>query len=256
MFEAAIFYRVVYAGLGAGLATLVALCFLPAPYGRHSRPGWGPTIDPRIGWLVMELPAVAIVAALFLTSERTGSLAALVFLGMWELHYVHRAFVFPLLLRSGSARMPVLIPALGIVFNLFNSYLQGGWLFRVSPPYAAAWLRDPRFVLGAALFLAGMAINWHSDSVLRNLRKPGETKYQVPQGGLYRWVSCPNYLGEIVEWIGWAIATWSLAGAAFAFWTAANLVPRAVSHHRWYRRQFPNYPKERCAIVPLLYTLH
>jgi 3-oxo-5-alpha-steroid 4-dehydrogenase 1 len=248
MFEAAFFYRVVYAGFAAGLAALIALCFFPAPYGRHSRSGWGPAIDPRIGWIAMELPAVATVAALFVTSDRTASLAGLVFLAMWEFHYVHRAFVYPLLLRPGSARMPVSIPALGIVFNLFNGYLQGGWLFRVSPRYAAGWLSDPHFLSGAALFLAGMAVNWHSDSVLRSLRKPGETEYKVPQGGFYRWVSCPNYLGEIVEWIGWAIATWSLAGTAFAFWTAANLIPRAVSHHKWYRQHFPGYPKERRAI--------
>jgi steroid 5-alpha reductase family enzyme len=176
--------------------------------------------------------------------------------------------------------MPISIPALGIVFNVFNGYLQGGWLFRVSPPYSASWLRDPRFLSGAALFLAGMAINWHSDSVLRNLRKSGPlpdgrgsataarsnravtvrersaaTEYKVPQGGLYRWVSCPNYLGEIVEWLGWAIATWSPAGAVFAFWTAANLIPRALSHHKWYRQHFPDYPKSRRPVIPSLYTL-
>jgi hypothetical protein len=44
-------------------------------------------------------------------------------------------------------------------------------------------------------------------------------------------VSCPNYLGEILEWIGWAIATWSLAGWVFAIWTMANLAPRAFTNH-------------------------
>jgi steroid 5-alpha reductase family enzyme len=130
--------------------------------------------------------------------------------------------------------------------------LQGGWLFRVSVPYAAGWLRDPRFLFGATMFFGGMAINWHSDAVLRRLRRSGETAYKIPYGGLYRWVSCPNYLGEIVEWGGWALATWSLAAAAFAFWSAANLVPRALSHHRWYRENFPGYPSERGAILPYL----
>jgi protein-S-isoprenylcysteine O-methyltransferase Ste14 len=70
---------------------------------------------------------------------------------------------------------------------------------------------------------------------------------------MYRWISCPNYFGEIVEWIGWAIATWSLAGLAFALWTAANLAPRAHSHHQWYRESFADYPQERKALVPRLW---
>jgi hypothetical protein len=163
----------------------------------------------------------------FFTPEQTAELAALVFLGMWEIHYVQRTFVFPLLLSSSSTPMPVSIAAMAVVFNSVNGCLQGGRLYRVSPGYAAGWLRDPRFLLGTALFFSGMAVNWHSDAVLRKLRRPGESGYKAPRGGLLRWVSCPNYVGEIVEWIGWAVAAWSLAGASFAFWTAANLVPRA-----------------------------
>ena len=53
----------------------------------------------------------------------------------------------------------------------------------------------------------------------------------------------PNYLGEIVEWTGWALATWSLAGLAFAVYTAANLAPRAVANHDWYLSTFDDYPR-------------
>lgn len=65
-------------------------------------------------------------------------------------------------------------------------------------------------------------------------------------------MSSPNYLGEIIEWTGFALATWSLPGLAFALWTVANLVPRAVAHHRWYRGKFPGYPVERRALIPYL----
>ena len=44
------------------------------------------------------------------------------------------------------------------------------------------WFSDPRFMIGATLFLLGMAINIHSDSVLRSLRAPGETTYKIPYG--------------------------------------------------------------------------
>ena len=86
--------------------------------------------------------------------------------------------------------------------------------------------------------------------ILRNLRKPDESGYRIPYGGLYRWISCPNYFGEIITWVGWAVATWSLPGLAFAVWTIANLAPRARAHHIWYREHFSDYPTERKALMP------
>jgi steroid 5-alpha-reductase/3-oxo-5-alpha-steroid 4-dehydrogenase 1 len=98
-----------------------------------------------------------------------------------------------------------------------------------------------------------MALNLESDARLLSLRAPGEAAYKIPRGGLFAWVSCPNYLGEIAEWVGWALASWSIGGAAFAFYTAANLAPRAASHHAWYRRTFSDYPAERKALVPFVW---
>jgi steroid 5-alpha reductase family enzyme len=101
--------------------------------------------------------------------------------------------------------------------------------------------------------MVGYLINRQADHTLHNLREPGEAGYRIPEGGLYRWISCPNYLGEIVEWFGWAIATWSLPGLAFAVWATANLAPRAWANHRWYHEQFPDYPSGRRALVPGLW---
>jgi 3-oxo-5-alpha-steroid 4-dehydrogenase 1 len=134
-----------------------------------------------------------------------------------------------------------------------NGYLNGRWLFTFSDPYPREWLLDPRFIAGTCLFVAGLALNHHSDEVLRRLRRPGETGYKIPRGGLYRWVSCPNYLGEIIEWTGWAIATWSLPGLLFAVWTFANLAPRGWEHHGWYKEKFADYPKDRRAIIPFVF---
>ena len=140
-----------------------------------------------------------------------------------------------------------------MLFNAVNAGVNGGWLFHMVPEYGVEWLTGPRFIIGALLFVTGFAINLHSDHILRNLRKPGETGYKIPQVGMYRFVSCPNYMGECLEWIGWAIATWSLAGLSFAVWTLANLAPRAFSNHRWYKEQFPDYPAKRKALVPFIF---
>ena len=35
------------------LATGFVLVFVSAPYGRHARKGWGPSLDNRLGWMLM-----------------------------------------------------------------------------------------------------------------------------------------------------------------------------------------------------------
>ena len=246
------FYDVLLVAFAASaLVVFPVLFFVSAPYGRHDGRRVGPKVSSRLGWILMEAPAALLMPALFLLSDRTSSGVTLVFLALWELHYVNRAFIYPL--RTRGKPMPLLVAGGGALFNVINGTLNAGWIFFYSPPYELGWLTDPRFVVGTALFLAGFAVNQQSDAILRGLRKPGETGYKIPRGGLYRWVSSPNYLGEIVEWTGWAVATWSPAGAVFALWSFANLAPRARSHHRWYRRTFPDYPKERKALIPYLF---
>jgi len=228
------------------------LLFIAAPYGRHFHGGWGATIENNLGWILMEAPAAFAFLFFFIIGERKGLIEWL-FLGLWEVHYIHRSFIYPLGLRSKGKRIPLAIVFMGAIFNLVNAYLNGRYLFTFSKGYALKWLISWRFLLGVSLFALGFAVNRQADHILRNLRRPGEKDYKIPYGGLYRWVSCPNYLGEIIEWIGWAIATWSLAGASFALWTFANLAPRAHTHHRWYQAHFDDYPPERKALVPRIW---
>ena len=213
-----------------------------------SRKGWGPAIGNKVAWIVMEAPSPLLFAVCFLIGNNH-SLVPLVFLGLWEAHYIHRAFIYPFTLR-GNRNVPIFIIGSGMLFNLMNAYLNGHFIFSLSSQYTSQWLTDPRFISGVALFITGYLINRAADRILRSLRAPGEDAYKIPQTGLYRWISCPNYFGEIVVWTGWALATWSLPGLAFAVWTVANLAPRARSNHAWYQKNFPDYPSERKALVP------
>lgn len=236
----------------AGSAAFVALQFVSAPYGRHVRPGWGPTIPQWLGWMLMESPAVWMVAGVALSGPDGQTPGALALLALWQLHYVHRTFVYPLRQRTPMRPMPAVVAGLAFVFNVLNGLANGrqlGW----SGGYDAAWLHDPRFVVGVLVFLAGEALNHHADATLLNLRRPGESGYRIPYGGAFRWVSCPNYLGELVAWTGWAIASWSPAGVMFLVFTAANLVPRAAQNHQWYRATFSEYPTERRALLPFVW---
>ena len=233
-----------------GLAAAVGLFFTPAPYGRHERRGWGPRVDSTVGWVLMEATAVLVLPAVFFAAGRRDAVSW-VFLALWELHYLHRAFVFPFR-RASPRRTPWAIVGMALAFNVVNGVLNGAYLFALAPPYGADWLWRPRFLAGLAVFLGGMALNVDSDNRLLRLRRRSEG-YAVPHGGGFRWVSCPNYLGEIVEWTGFAIATASPAAWVFAWWTLANLAPRARSHHRWYRERFADYPATRRALVPFVW---
>lgn len=237
--------------MATGVLTFGILWWVAAPYGRFMRAGWGPTLPSRWGWTLMEAPAAFGFLVAFSLGAHRMDAVPLALLALWQAHYLHRGLVFPWRLKERGKRMPWVIVGMGLFFNCVNTWLNARWISDVGS-YDPAWLSDPRFVAGVALFATGYAVNQHADAVLLALRPYGEAGYRIPFGGLYRWVSCPNYLGEILEWSGWALATWSWPGLAFAVFTITNLAPRALSTHRWYRRTFTDYPPERKALVPFV----
>ena len=234
------------------LAVVPYLLVRPAPYGRHSRQGFGPAVNARLAWIVMEAPSPLFMIIFFLLGRGLKDPVASIFLGLWLVHYLYRAFLFPLLLPATSRAMPLVIMASGATFNFFNAYLNGRWLFSLAPPRALAWLASPQFIAGSVIFFFGLIVHVMADHQLRVLRRASGGARGLPRGALFRFLSCPNYFGEIVEWLGFALATWSPSGLIFALWTAANLVPRAIHHHRWYRSTFADYPASRRAVVPFL----
>jgi len=236
----------------SSIVIFIILFYITAGYGQHVNKKWGPTINDKLGWFLMEVPTVIIYLTYYLIGERKTDVVPLIFMGIWMLHYGQRTFIFPLLIR-GKRPMPITIILMGISFNGVNTYLQARWIYTYSSPYPNIWLLSPIFIVGIGIFIYGFIVNLHSDYIIRNLRKPGEIDYKIPNGGMFRYVSCPSYLGEITEWVGWAILTWSIPGLIFAVWTFANLAPRARSNHLWYMKNFPDYPKNRKALIPFIF---
>ena len=231
----------------------VALFRVTAPYGMAFSGKWGPSLSNRTAWVLMEAPAFVVMALIWGSAPAAGTAAA-VMAALYMAHYFQRSFIFPLLMR-GKSRMPVCIMAMGMLFNAINAYLIGAWLFHIAPPYPDSWLRSPQFVAGTLLFLAGMWINLDSDRRVRRLRKPGDTRHYIPRGGMFRFVTSANYFGELTEWVGFAILTWSAPGALFALWTFANLAPRARKLHQRYIDEFgEQYEKlGRRYILPFIF---
>ena len=251
MTEAELHHMLAWGVIATGAVVFVSLFFIVAPYGRHSRPGWGFMISNRTGWMLMESPSALGFAAIYASGSHALEPAPLALAALWLLHYGNRTFLYPLRMTKKTKHMPAAVSAMAVVFNVINAYLNARWISELGT-YGPEWLLDPRFLLGVALFALGMAINIASDNTLFKLRAPGDEGYRIPYGGAYRWVSAPNYLGELIEWGGFALASFSLAGLAFFLFTFANLVPRAISNHRWYQQRFPDYPPERKAVIPFL----
>ena len=236
------------------LIVFIALYFVKAGYGIFRTASWGAAISNKLAWVLMEAPVFLVMCWMWMHSERRFDPVILTFFVFFQIHYFQRAFVFPLLL-TGKSKMPLAIMSMGILFNLLNGYMQGEWIFYLAPEgmYHSGWFTSAWFITGSLLFFAGMFMNWHSDYIIRHLRKPGDTRHYLPQKGMYRYVTSANYLGEIIEWAGWAILTCSLSGLAFFWWTMANLVPRANAIWHRYREEFGSEVGARKRVFPFIY---
>lgn len=245
------------------LAVIVylALQYFKAGYGFLRTSSWGPAIPNKIGWVLMESPVFIAMVVFFAICGTNSGTAVIIMTCLFLTHYFQRSFIFPFLIK-GKSKMPISIILMGVTFNLVNVYMIGSWFFIYcippyvpEPYYTIEWLYSPQFIIGTIIFLFGMFVNLQSDHIIRHLRKPGDSKHYIPKGGMFKYVSSANYFGEITEWFGFAILTWSIPGAVFCIWTFANLAPRANSLYEKYAQEFgEEFTKlKRKRVIPFIY---
>ncbi|KAJ7338360.1 hypothetical protein JRQ81_011400 [Phrynocephalus forsythii] len=242
-----------YGMLGSMLVAVVPIYFFGIPYGRYTSRSFGFLIPARVAWMVQEAPAFLVPFLLLLCSDgaRLGAWSNRVLLGLFLVHYAYRSFIFPFLIRGGKPT-PLIPFFLALLFCLCNGYMQGRSLSNYAE-YPSNWVIDLRFLLGITGWITGLAINIQSDHILRNLRKPGETGYKIPRGGMFEYVTGANYFGEVLEWFGYALACSTLESVAFAVSTLIVLANRAYKHHRWYHEKFEDYPRQRKILIPCIF---
>lgn len=244
------------AGAGKAYAQMEEGGSKPAkPAGGEEKQLWSSTAVPaKVAWVVQECPAffVSIICMASGNAENKAS-AANRFLGAFFVwHYLVRSFIYPMLIRGGKP-VPLSTMIMALLFCAWNGYLQGRSL-AVGTARPDDYLADARFVIGTMMFVGGFVMNQHSDHVLRNLRKPGEKGYKIPYGGAFRFISAPNLVGECVEWGGFCVACWQPHALAFSLFVCANLLPRALQHHKWYKVKFGDaYPPNRRAWIPFVF---
>eukprot|EP01117_Protostelium_nocturnum_P011875 TRINITY_DN4334_c0_g1_i2.p1 TRINITY_DN4334_c0_g1~~TRINITY_DN4334_c0_g1_i2.p1 ORF type:complete len:279 (+),score=77.76 TRINITY_DN4334_c0_g1_i2:86-922(+) len=254
------------------IIVFVALQFYTAPYGRHAGKN-SLKMNNRLCWFLMEIPSPTLVVGLAIwAAPNHYDWARIFFAFLWFAHYFHRCFIFPLRIESKSTTMNVPILLQAFFFNIANGYVNGRYLWTVSPSeaYSSSYLLNWNVWLGTLLFVLGAYINIKSDIMFAELRKKSDAKknedlkkeefvnnsgssYSVPRGFLFEYLANPNYFGELIEWAAFYLITQNYATLSFLIWVIANLVPRAKSNLDWNRKHIPNYPKDRKAIIPFLY---
>jgi 3-oxo-5-alpha-steroid 4-dehydrogenase 1 len=250
----------------------------PSPYGKFGSGGGGGggggggiiaafdvALPPKLGWLLMELPAPLSFVYFFFFHTHRREFIHYLFLAMWCLHYSNRTFYFPLTMRpSGStATFSLIVVVTGWMVTSFQGYFHSVFIAQLAPHLATnAWLQDPRFILGFIIYYTGFFFILHSEAIQRNLRPKTGAKtatssdkpsYQIPRGGLFDYVTNATYAAELFAWAGFALCTWSLAGVFIFSISLANLLPRAFATHRWYHAYFKDkYPADRKIIIPFI----
>ena len=227
------------------------------------------SINQRLGHMLSDAgPPLCGFAACYFALWTTGGpertelsvpAASVTLFALWLLHYVHRGVLHPLLMHYRNHSVPLLITLAGLFPNSLFAWLNASAIACLEPAVSQTWHTDPRFGAGVALYAAGFAINRASDWHLRSLRNKecllphSQTGYRIPYSGLFAYVSCANYFGELLQWAGWALACWSYAALLWWLFALSTFVPRARATHVWYRTTFPDYPKQRKALIPFIW---
>ena len=245
-----IYELILISWLALAVIIFFILLKINAPYGKFFTKNIGLALPYKLGWFIQEIISPLSLLFFFLVNNSQHNPVLWFFILLWTIHYIYRSIIFPLRMKKNTSKIPLIIMLSAIFFNLINGFLNGYYFGNLSY-YPNDYIYKPNFIIGICIFFFGVIINIKSDNILLKI-KDQYNEYKIPNGFLYKYISCPNYLGEILEWLGFYIMTMSLPALTFLIWTISNLLPRALATHRWYNNTFNDYPKRRKAIIPFI----
>ena len=216
-------------------------------------------VFPLLWVLIRKLPKSQVTQFLF-----PGAKAAVGYTAQWQdllavmftLHFVKRELETLYVHRFGNDTMPLA----NIFKNSGYYWLFAFWIAHSSlHPLYTVPANSSRRLFGVGLFVIAELLNLKSHIDFRNLRPHGTRVRRVPTGFWFNLISCPNYLFEILAWVGFTLASQSVAAAVFTLVGAAQMTQWAIQKHQRYKREFDGqdgralYPKNRKVIIPLLF---
>ncbi|CAA6654960.1 unnamed protein product [Spirodela intermedia] len=118
---------------------------------------------------------------------------------------------------------------------------------------------DLQVKIGFGFGLLCQVSNLYCHILLRRLRSPDSSGgYQIPSGFLFNIVTCANYTTEIYQWLGFNIATQTVAGYSFLVVAALIMTNWALAKHRRLKKLFdgkegrPKYPRRWVILPPFI----
>ena len=246
------FALVIFCFILAIIAFIVQI-FKVIPYGKHDNEQGSCRVNQRIAFAVSQiLTGIIFFSIAYFLQRNFDRLPNIIMYLLFLIHYINRGIVDPIANRHSQRNVRLWVPVLATITTVFYHYINAQFIGEAL--YCSEYVCDPRFLLGGMLFVTGLIVNRVSDGQLICLRKGyRDNEYQIPNGFCFRCVSAPNYLGEMIEWLGWAIMTWSLSGLVWFMFVSATHIPRARHNHKWYQKEFKEYPQRRTALIPVIY---
>ncbi|KAK2945813.1 putative ATP-binding cassette sub-family C member 5 [Blattamonas nauphoetae] len=166
---------------------------------------------------------------------------------MWIAHYVKRLLetVFVHTFSHPSVPIKVLVRNCAYYwgFAALISYII------CHPKYTS----PPSFflLLGVVIFVLSEFMNLRCHLHLRSLRVNAEPgSHPVPTFWPFRLVTCPNYTFEVLSWIGFNLATWTLIGIVFNICGFVQMYLWAIKKKKRYLSQHSDYPQNIHVIIP------
>ena len=242
---------ILFPWISLAIIVFFILLKINAPYGKFFNFKLGPSLPYKLGWFIQEIISPIVLLLFYLTGSNDSNMINIFFILAWVIHYIYRSIFFPLRMKKNTTRIPFVIVLSAMFFNSVNGFINGYYLGNLML-YPVSYLFTWNFIFGLFLFLLGAFINIKADNILISI-KANNDGYKIPNGFIYKYISCPNYFGEMIEWLGFAIMTFSIPGFIFFIWTVANLLPRAIATHKWYNEKFAEYPPKRKILIPFIF---
>ncbi|XP_074287325.1 very-long-chain enoyl-CoA reductase [Silene latifolia] len=173
----------------------------------------------------------------------------------WCFHYFKRIMETFFVHRFSHATSPIS----NVFRNCAYYWSFGAYIaYYVNHPLYTP-VSDLQWKIGFGFGLLCQLSNFYCHILLKNLRSPdGGGGYQIPRGFLFNIVTCANYTTEIYQWMGFNVATQTVAGYVFAVVAASIMTNWALAKHRRLKKLFdgkdgkPKYPRRWVILPPFL----
>ena len=235
------------------IVSFIVQIFKAMPYGKQDNGRGSCRVHQRTAFAVSQIvTGIVIFSVTFFLQRNFDGIPNIIMYCLFTIHYINRGIVDTIANRHNQRTVRLWVPVVATISTLLYHFINAQFIGEAS--YCDTYVTDPRFLLGLIIFITGFILNRVADGQLICLRKGyHDSDYQIPKGCSFFSISCPNYLGEIIEWFGWALMSWSLAGLVWFLFVCATHIPRARHNHKWYQKQFDEYPPRRTALIPFIY---